>query len=233
MARVMPGGVDQVLLARYVLHLTAFYGPSDLIRGTQPTLNLWVIGFSIVLSIAASAIFGLAPALAVSRVDLAESLKEGARGSTAGRRMLRELMVAFEIAASLILLIGSGLLAQSFVRLAEENPGFDAKNVLNATVALPPAQYRTAAQRTGFARALLERARAIHGVRSAAVADVNPYRGGAGSAIQVPGDPDAPGEVVWQTRVSPGFFRTLGIPLLRGRDFLSSDEQSLTGSGHS
>jgi putative ABC transport system permease protein len=230
LALALAAGGFGVALARYVLHLTALYGPPDLIRGTQPALNLWVVIFAIGLSIAASAIFGIAPALTVSRVDLADSLKEGSRGSTAARRVLRESMVVFEIAASMILLIGSGLLARSFISLAHENPGFDARSVLNATVALPPAQYRSATQRTAFARELLERALAIPGVRSAAVADVNPYRGGAGSAIQIPGDPDAPGAVVWQTRVSPGLFRTLGIPLLYGRDFQSSDEQSSTGA---
>jgi putative ABC transport system permease protein len=196
-----------------------------LIRGTQPSMNGWVMFFSIAISVGASALFGLAPALAVSRVDLAGSLKEGSRGSTAGRRLLRESMVAFEIAASLILLIATSLLVRSFVRLAHKDPGFRFENVLTATVALPPAQYRSPAQRVAFARSLLERAQALPGVQSAATVDYIPYYGGAGSSILIPGDPDAPGQVVRQTRASPGFFRTLGIPLLRGRDFIASDEQ--------
>jgi putative ABC transport system permease protein len=219
-------GVTGAALAAYALHLFALYGPEDLIRGTQPSMNVWVMLFSIGLSIGTSALFGLAPALASSRVDLAESLKEVSRGSTARRRVLRESLVAFEIAASLILLIGAGLVARSFAHLAEENPGFRADNVLTATVALPPAQYRDAAQRIAFSRALLERARNLPGVRSAATVDVIPYRGGSGSAIQIPGNPDPPGQVVWQTRASPNFFGTLGIPILRGRDFLPSEEQA-------
>lgn len=223
-------GLLGTALALYALHLFALYGPEGLIRGTQPSMNLWVMFFSMAISVGASVVFGLAPALAISRVDLAESLKEGSRGSTASRRLLRESMVAFEIAACLILLIGTGLLARSFVKLAHENPGFDAENVATVIVSLPPAQYRTASQRTAFARSLLERTRTFPGVRSAAIADVIPYMGGSGSSIGIPGDPDPPGEVVWQTRASPDFFRTLGIPLLRGRDFLASDEQGLPGA---
>ncbi|PYT16948.1 MAG: hypothetical protein DMG59_09015 [Acidobacteria bacterium] len=218
------------LLAVYALHLFALYGPAGLIRGTQPSMNGWVMCFSIAVSTGASALFGLVPALTISRVDLAESLKESSRGSTAARRRLRESMVAFEIAASLILLIGTGLLGRSFVKLARENPGFRPENVLTAVVALPPAQYRGPEQRTAFARSLLERARVIPGVLSAATVDYIPYNGGPGSAIQIPGDPDPPGQVVWQTRASPDFFRTLGIPLLRGRDFSPSDEKGSPGA---
>ena len=223
-------GVAGAVLAFWALRLFALDGPEGLIRGSQPSMNGWVMFFSIAVSLIASVLFGLAPALAISRVDLAGSLKEGSRGSTAGRRLLRESMVAFEIAASLILLIATGLLVRSFVRLAHEDPGFRFENVLTATVALPPAQYRTPAQRTAFARALLERAQALPGVQSAATVDYIPYYGGIGSAIQIPGDPDPPGQVVRQTRASPGLFRTLGIPLLRGRDFIATDEQGSPGA---
>src|SRR6516225_6398268 len=94
-------------LAAIALRLFALYGPEELIRGTQPAMNFWVLLFSLALSIATSLLFGLAPALAISRINLAESLKEGSRGSTARRRVLRQSLVAFEIAASLILLIGA------------------------------------------------------------------------------------------------------------------------------
>jgi putative ABC transport system permease protein len=191
----------------------------------QATVNFWVLLFSLALSIATSLLFGLAPALAISRIDLAKSLKEGSRGSTARRRVLRQSLVTFEIAASLILLMGAGLLARSFANLADEDPGFRRENVLAATVALPPAKYGQP-QRLAFTRALLGRARAIPGVLSDGVVDVLPYRGGHGSAIQIPGNPDPPGEVVWQTHTSPDFFRTMGIPILRGRDFLSKEEAS-------
>lgn len=226
-------GLIGILWSFYALHLFARFGPAGLIRGTQPAMNGWVLFFSIALSVSASVLFGLAPTLAASRVDLADSLREGARGSTAGRRLLRESMVALEVAVSLVLLIGTGLLVRSFLKLAGENPGFRSENVLTATVSLPAAQYHEAAQRAVFARTLLERARAIPGVRSAATVDYLPYSGGPGSRIEIPGRPDSPNEptqVVWQTRTSPGYFRTLGIPLLRGRDISASDEQGSPGA---
>jgi len=102
--------------------------------------------------------------------------------------------------------------------------------VLTAIVALPPTEYRAPAQKIAFARSLLERARALPGVQSAATVYFIPYNGGPGSMIQIPGNPDPPGQVVWQTRASPDFFRTLGIPLLRGRDFAASDEQGSPGA---
>jgi putative ABC transport system permease protein len=192
------------------------------------------MAFSILVSIAASVLFGLAPALETSRIDLTEALKEGSRGSTMGRRLLRESMVALEVCVSLVLLIGAGLLVRSFDRLERTSPGFLSENVLTAFVSLPVAQYREPAQRAAFARAVLERVRAIPGVRSAATIDFLPYNGGPGSGgVEVAGHPRNPNEpqrIIWQTRASPGFFETLGIPLLYGRDIAASDEQGSPGA---
>jgi putative ABC transport system permease protein len=179
-------------------------------------------------------LFGIAPALETSRIDLTDALKEGSRGSTTGRRLLRESMVAFEVCASLVLLIGAGLLVRSFVRLEHTNPGFQSEKVLTAFVSLPVAQYREPSQRAAFARSVLERVRAIPGVRSAATVDFLPFIGGPGSGgVEIAGhprNPNEPQQIIWQTRASPGFFETLGIPLLRGRDIASSDEQGSPGA---
>jgi putative ABC transport system permease protein len=222
-------GATGTLLALYGLRLYAQFGPADLIHGARPSINAWVMGFSLFVSIAASVLFGLAPALETSRIDLTEVLKEGSRGSTTGRRLLRESMVAFEVCASLMLLIGAGLLVRSFVRLERANPGFRSENVLTAFVSLPVAQYREPSQRAIFARLVLERVRAIPGVRSASTIDFLPYNGGPGSGgVEIAGhprNPNEPQQIIWQTRASPGFFETLGIPLLRGRDIAASDEQ--------
>jgi putative ABC transport system permease protein len=222
-------GAGGTLLALYGLHLYARFGPADLIRGRHPAINAWVMGFSILVSIAASVLFGLAPAIETSRIDLTEPLKEASRGSAGGRRLLRESLVAFEVCASLVLLIGAGLLVRSFVRLERTSPGFQSENVLTAFVSLPVAQYQEPAQRAAFARSVLERLRAIPGVRSSATIDFLPYNGGPGSGgVEVAGhprNPNEPQEIIWQTRASPGFFGTLGIPLLRGRDISASDEQ--------
>jgi putative ABC transport system permease protein len=221
-------GCAGILLALFALRRYAQFAPEGLIHGPQPSLNLWVMAFSILVSIAASVLFGMAPALETSRIDLAETLKEGARGATRARRMLRESMIALEVGISLVLLIGAGLMVESFIHLERTSPGFRPEHVLTATVSLPVTDYPQPARRAAFIDALLERARALPGVRSAAVVDYIPYYGGPGSAVQIVGHPRDPGEptqVVRQTRTSPGFFETMGIPLLRGRDFRPSDEQ--------
>ncbi len=227
-------GAAGTLLALYGLRLYAQFGPAGLIHGGHPAINAWVMGFSIFVSIAASMLFGLAPALETSRIDLTEALKEGSRGSTMGRRLLRESMVAFEVCASLVLLIGAGLLVRSFVRLERTSPGFQSENVLAGFVSLPVAQYREPAQRAAFARSALERVRTIPGVRSAATIDFLPYNGGSGSGgVEIAGhprNPNEPRQIIWQTRASPGFFETLGIPLLRGRDIAPFDEQGSPGA---
>jgi predicted permease len=227
-------GAAGALLALYGLHLYAQFGPVGLIRGASPSLNAWVMGFSVSVSIVASTLFGLAPALETSRVDIVETLKEGARGSAGGRKLLRESMVAFEVCISLVLLIGAGLLVRSFVRLQHTSPGFQSENVLTAFVSLPVAQYKEPAQRAAFGRSLLERVRSIPGVRSAATVDFLPYNGGPGSGgVEIAGhprNPNEPQQIIWQTRASPGFFATLEIPLLRGRDIAPSDEQGSPGA---
>ena len=149
------------LLALYGLRLYAQFGPADLIHGARPSINAWVMGFSLFVSIAASMLFGIAPALETSRIDLTEALKEGSRGSTGGRKLLRGSMVAFEVCASLVLLIGAGLLVKSFVRLEHTSPGFQSEKVLTAVVSLPVAQYREPWQRAAFARLVLERVRGV------------------------------------------------------------------------
>ena len=227
-------GAVGTLFAIYGIHLYVQFGPVGLIHGGRLSVNHWVMGFSIAMSIAASILFGLAPALETSRIDLTEALNEGSRGSGGGRRLLRESLVAFEVCASLVLLIGAGLLVSSFVRLEHTSPGFRPQNVLAAFVSLPVAQYREPAQRASFARSVLERVRSIPGVRSAATVDFLPFNGGSGSGgVEVLGHPRGPNEpqqIIWQTRASPGFFETLGIPLLRGRDIAASDERGSPGA---
>jgi predicted permease len=137
--------------------------------------------------------------------------------------------VVVEVAASLVLLIGAGLLVRSFVRLENTNPGFRSENVLTAIVPLPVTDYPMPAQRMGFERALLERVRALPGVVSAGAIDYPPFMGGSGSHVEIAGhpqNPNEPTEVVFQTPASSGYLETMGIPLLRGRRIRSSDDQS-------
>jgi hypothetical protein len=168
-------GALGVLLALYGLHLYGQSGPRNLIRGAQPAINGWVVAFSVVLSMAASVIFGLAPALDGSRVDLSEALKEGSRGSAGNRWFLRESTIAIEVAVSLILVIGAGLLVRSFIRMEAADPGFDPKNLLTAHIALPVNLYKQPAQRIAFERSLLRRVAALPGVLTAGATEFMPF----------------------------------------------------------
>lgn len=184
--------------------------------------------FSFLLSIAAIVVFGLAPAIQTSDIDLNDALKEGSRGSSGGRRLMRESMVAIEVAASLILLIGAGLLVRSFIRLQSASPGFRSENVLIALISLPITDYPLLSRRIAFQRALLERVRALPGVQSAGAIDYPPFSGGSGSHIEIighPQNPNEPTQVAYQTASSSGYLETMGIPLLRGRRISSSDDQ--------
>ena len=170
--------VAGLLLALIGLSLYAHFGPRNLIPGRQPAINGWVIGFSLLLSAVASVVFGLAPAIQTSDIAPNDALKESSRGSSAGRPVLRESIVVVEVAASLILLIGAGLLVDSFVRLERTNPGFRPENVLTAVIPLPLTDYPMPWQRLAFERTLLERVRTMPGVVSAGALDYPTFPGG-------------------------------------------------------
>lgn len=222
-------GVAGLIFAFAGLRLYSQFGPHDLIRGTQPDINAWVLSFSVLLSIASSVIFGLAPALEISRTDLNDALKEGSRGSTGGRRFLRESMVALEVAASLVLLIGAGLLVRSFVRLERADPGFRSDHVLTAQMILPVVQYKQPSQLGAFQKALMERVRSLPGVLHADLVNFMPfsntYSASSFAIVDHPFNPNDPSPVVIETRIGPQYFEAMGIRLLRGRIFNAGDDE--------
>lgn len=218
-----------LLLTLVLLHLYPKFAPRDLISGPQPAINAWVMAFSLLLSIAASIVFGVSPAIETSAVDVNDALKESSYGSSSRRRIWREAIVVVEVAASLVLLIGAGLLVHSFARLESVNPGFRSENVLTALMPLPVTDYPLSSQRIVLERALLEHVRALPGVVSAGAIDFLPFKGNAGSHIEIPGhaqDSNKPPEVVYQTPASSGYLETMAIPLLQGRRINSSDDLS-------
>jgi predicted permease len=222
-------GVGGVLLTLIGLRLYAHFGPGDLIPGLRPAVNGSVMVFLLLVSMAASVIFGLAPAVETSSVSVNDALKETSRRSTGGKLILLESIVAFEIAASLILLIAAGLLVRSFVKLEHASPGFQSENVLLAIVPLPVADYPLPAQRIAFERTLLDRVRSLPGIVSAAASDFPPFAGGAGSHIEIAGQQQNSAkstQVVYQTFSSSGYLETLRIPLLKGRRLNSRDDLS-------
>ncbi|HEV8148456.1 MAG TPA: ABC transporter permease [Bryobacteraceae bacterium] len=221
-------GVLGMALAYAAVYSFSHFGPREIVRNPNLGINLWVMGFTMLLSLAASVIFGLAPALEASRVDLNDALKEGSRGSSGGRRLLRESMVALEVAASLVLLIGAGLLVRSFIRLERTDPGFRPDHLLTFQLTLPPARYRDPAQLASFQRALVEKMRALPGVTGAGITDQLPFSnsdsaGSFGIVGRAP-NPGEPTPVVGQRKATPGLLETLGVPLLRGRYFETKDD---------
>jgi len=171
-------------------------------------------------------LFGLAPAFAASRTSLADTLKSGAPQSGARHSHLRRALVAAELAIALVLLAGAGLLTRSFLRFVAIDPGFRPDHVLAVTLRLPRAKYPTAEARAAFFGQVLERAGALSGVRSSALAAALPLYGfvmlgPAGIGDTAPAI-DASTLAAFNA-VTPGYFRTLGVSLLRGRSFTDAD----------
>ncbi|HEX6729037.1 MAG TPA: ABC transporter permease [Pyrinomonadaceae bacterium] len=190
-------------------------------------LDLRVLGFTIAITLLTGLTFGAIPALHTSRVDLNDTLKEGGRGTIGAQGYSRSLLVVTEIALSLVLLVGAGLMIQSFLRLQRVNIGLDAKNILTATLILPQAKYREDDQRATFFKKLQERVESLPGVQAASATATLPLTGGNwGRNITVEGFPVLPvgqAPMVQHTVVRPGYFRTMGIRMISGRDFTDTD----------
>jgi putative ABC transport system permease protein len=214
-------------IAGGVLRIYEAYGPRDLIRVQGLAINRWVAAFTIAISAAASILFGLAPALESARVDLNDALKDTARGTSGGRRRLRQVLVSVEVAASLVLLTGAGLLVRSFARIEQTDPGFQAANVLTFHLVLPTAQYRDQAKRVALFDSVISRVRALPGVVVAGAIDTLPLSGNNGGRnLDIIGRKENPGEpqpIVGVRHVTPGYFEAMGIPLRRGRFITGAD----------
>jgi putative ABC transport system permease protein len=222
------GGALGLLLARWGLDLLLAAIPFKLPFWMNFGLDLRVLGFTLVVSLLTGLIFGIAPALQASHSDLNETLKEGGRSAAGvGRNRSRNVLVVVEIALSLVLLVGAGLMMASFLRLQQVDPGLNPKGVLTMGVALPQAKYREPEQRSQFFRQLIENVRALPGVEAAAATSNLPLTGGRwGRSLTVEGYPilsvgQAP--MIQHTVVMPGYFTALGIPVLQGRDFSETD----------
>jgi putative ABC transport system permease protein len=222
----LAGAAGGVLLTMWCLKLVIAFAPKDVPRLTEVRADGVVLAFAVGLSLITAMIFGAVPALAASRTDPNEALKEGAKGTTSVRgAKLRGVLVVAEIALALILLSGGGLLMNSFVRLSRVSPGFDARNVLTANLFLPDTHYTSKQVAPLFDR-VLERVRAIPGAESAAVVNTLPVSGGAATDFVVEGQPKPKTgeEPSADIRVVAGdYLTTLRIPLLRGRWFDAHD----------
>ena len=216
-----------LLLAEWAMRALRTLPPSTLPRAESIGLDLPVLGFAAGVAVLTALLFGFAPALQITRGAPSETLKEGGRTASAGRHGVRSALVVLETTLALVLLVGSGLLFKSFVRLQTVDPGFESRNILTANISLPKSKYSTDAQTIQFFGQVLERMQAVPDVKEAAVASGNPIDGSnlsfvfATKQLQAlaPADQPSAGYYV----VSPNYFHTLGIPLLVGRYFTQGD----------
>ncbi|HEX8774171.1 MAG TPA: ABC transporter permease [Pyrinomonadaceae bacterium] len=205
--------------------------PRDLVNLQGVGLNLPVLAWTLVVSLVTGILFGLAPALEATRLNLNDALKEGSKGAdgqgTRSRRLRGALVIA-EVALALMLLASAGLLVKSFIRLQKVNPGFNSENVLTMVVRLPFSKYKEDQQLVAFFRQATERIRALPGVRSVGTVNFLPLYGGMGSRtiFNVEGRPVPPPgqELSTDVRVTDaGYFNAMGVPILRGRNFNDSE----------
>ncbi len=224
------GAVVGLLFAKGVLSVVAILAAGSLPRAAQISLDPRVLLFSGLVAVLTGILFGLAPAWHSSRVDLQATLKETGRGTSSRRAGLRQGFVIAEVALTFILLAGAGLLLRSFYRLLQVNPGFETDRILTFHIDLPEHKYQTAAQQVLFYNALLERLRALPGVRAATLASKIPLDHNAWDMrFLIEGRPEPPPYLQPSLRitlVAPDYFRVMGIPLLRGRDFTEHDNRA-------
>ena len=227
----LAGGAVGLLLGFLGVKGLISISPGDIPRSEDIGLDRWVAAFTLMISVVTGVVFGLAPALQVSKTDLNESLKEGGRTTSGVRHnRVRSLLVVSEIALALVLLIGAGLMIRSFTRLTEVRPGFNSHNVLTTSVALLRARYPEERQvATIFQQLPLELA-AVPGVQSVAGITELPLGGSDTSdAFAIEGRPEpAPNErpLVYYRVCTPNYFQTMGITQLAGRDFNERDTKT-------
>jgi putative ABC transport system permease protein len=223
------------LLAHWGLTTVLNLLPKYILVETQAlhriSINLPVLGFTVALSLLTGIAVGLLPALRVSNLNLNESLKQSARtsGPGAARSRLQRALVVFQVALALVLLVGAGLMIQSFQRLEATPTGFKPDHLLSVRVPLMSFKYAQGSQAAAFYQNVLARIQAIPGVKSVGMANNLPFTGFS-LAVDFPPPPNAPGgpartAFVYVRCISPGYFQAMGIPLKKGRDFTGADNQ--------
>ncbi len=215
------GGAGGVLVASWGTRLLLGLSSGTLPRAQEVDLDWRVLLFALLLSIVTGLIFGLLPAAESYRLQLADSLREGTKGSeNRGRRRVRAALVVVQVALASILLVGGGLMMRSFVHLNSVAPGFAPGNVLSFRLALPEAKYDEPAKVDAFYRQVLERVASLPGVTDAAAVSFLPLSGMASSRrFVIEGSLPEPGAepIAGSTVVTPSYWKTMRIPLVRGR----------------
>ncbi len=223
----LAGGALGLLLSLITTRLLLRLGSDIILQVRAVRTDGLVLGFTLAISMLTGILFGLAPAFGLRRLNLSDSLKQASRQMTSGRELLRSSLVISEIALALVVSTGAGLLLRSFIGLSRQaRLGFNPQNVLALSVAPTGERFQTASQRALFYRQALERLRALPGIIGAGIVDSLPPYSEVTGPIRIAehgghSDEHLPGGAF--SLASPGYFRTLQIPLVRGRTFSSRD----------
>ena len=225
----LAGAAGGIVVGLVALRALLALGDAQLPGTLEPSLHPVVLAFTLVLAVATGLVFGVIPALAITRGNAAAFLKDDSRSGTASRSTgaVRTVLVVAETMFAVMLLIGAGLLLKSFAKLQSVSPGFTSENVLTAQIALPASRYPDAAAYRAFWARLLEQARAIPGVAVAASTTNVPFNGMVSSgSYSIVGRTQGPGEASPHGRqevVGGDYFKAMNIPLLQGRFFNDGD----------
>src|SRR6267154_3924329 len=229
------GGALGLLLARLSIGLMVKLLADRLPRFVEVTLDTQVLVFTLVVSILTGVLAGLIPSLRFTRTDVNEALKQGSRGSSdASGGKTRNVLVVSEVALSLVLLIGAGLMVRTLWELRSVKPGFDSANVLTMDVVVPADRFSAPAGQVNFFQEVLQRVRALPGVDSAGVIDSLPLSdGGSHQPFSIEGRPVLPMSEQPEVDVrliSPGYLRAMRVPVTRGRDLGDADSAERPGA---
>jgi putative ABC transport system permease protein len=228
----LAGGTAGMVLAVWCVPVLLALAPAGQIPRTQDIqIDGWVLGFTFAVSVLTGLAFGLAPALQSARRALRAALGESGRTLTSRREGIRGALVVAEVALSLVLLTGAGLMLKSFLRMRAVDPGFRPENVLTMTVDLPESVYRNVSDLKAFHERTLQKLSRVPGVSLVGAVNWLPLAGALtmGDFHRADGRPLPRDYTVDKPGVSPGYFKTMGIRLLNGRDFTEQDTASSPG----
>jgi predicted permease len=222
------GGALGLLLAYVTLTAASTLLAGQVPRGDEISIDGRVLLFAVAASMLTGVLAGTLPAVRAGRSDLNDALKEGRRNDGAIGVGTRRVLIVCEVALSLVLLMGAGVMVQSLLALRRVDAGFDPNNVLTMRVRLGESRYPAPGQRSAFFEAALQRIRALPGVEAAGTIDTLPFADGSSQTLVLEGYPPQRDPVAVQVRqITPGYLRAMGIQLLRGRDVVESDAEGL------
>jgi len=229
MLLALAGAAAGLLIAELGVRALLRLAPDEIPRASEIHIDAWVLTFAGLAATASGMLSGLLPALAASKADPQEGLKSSDRSisSGAGSYSARTTLVIAEIALALVLMIGAGLMIESFRRVSAVNPGFDPQGLVTMRLALSPTRYDSVERQNAFYKQVLDRLRALPGLSAVGAIDGLPFSdGGFDNAFRIDGRPEPPAGHPLKAdirRIDPGYFQAMGIDLVQGRAFRETD----------